>query len=174
MVVAKNADALKKHLKCFNKTKQKSSSTATMTSSSTSSSTSSITPNTDQSSVYDYVTNDDKLKTEIIWVLKCVLAVYSNRSCDGLDEIFARMFPDSAIAQTFKLGRQKSMYLVTYGIAPYYKSLLKSQLAKSDIMIFSFYESLNSITQNCEMDVILLFCVIGLMKVRKLKSSISC
>ena len=102
-----------------------------------------------------------------------MLAVYSNRSCDGLDEIFARMFPDSAIAQTFKLGRQKSMYLVTYGIAPYFKSLLKSQLAKSD-MIFSFYESLHSIAQNCEMDVILLFCVIGVMKVRKLKSGISC
>ena len=103
MVVAKNADALKKHLECFNKTKQKSSSTANRTSSSTSSSTSSITPNTDQSSVYDYVTNDDKLKTEIIWVLKCVLAVYSNRSCDGLDEIFARIFPDSAIAQKLNL-----------------------------------------------------------------------
>ena len=120
-----------------------------------SSSTSSSTPNTDQSSLDDYVNDDVKLKTEIIWVLKCVLAGYPNRSCDGLDEIFARMFPDSEIAQKFKLGRQKSMYLATLGIAPYFKLLLQSELAKSDIMVFSFDESLNNITQGCKMDVIL-------------------
>ena len=65
------------------------------------------------------------------------------------------MFPDSDIAQTFKLGRQKSMHLATYGIAPYFKLLLQSQLGKSDIMDFSFGESLNSITQSCEMNVVL-------------------
>ena len=47
------------------------------------------------------------------------------------------------------------MYLATLGIAPYFKLLLQSELAKSDIMVFSFDESLNSITQSCEMDVIL-------------------
>ena len=99
----KYRDALKKRLEFFNKPKLKSSNTATRTSSNTPSSTSSITPYTDLSSLDDYVTNDVKLKTEIIWVLKCVLAGYSNRSCDGLNEIFARMFSDNDIAQKLNL-----------------------------------------------------------------------
>ena len=106
-----------------------------------------------------------------MWVLKCVLAGYSNRSCDGLNEIFARMFSDNDIAQKFKLGRQKSMYLATYGIAPYFKLLLQSELVKLDIMVFSFDESFNRITQVVRW---MLFCVIGVMKIRKLKSGISC
>ena len=68
----KHIDALKKDLGFFNKPKQKSSNTATRTSSSTSF----TTRNTDQSSLDDYVTIDVKLKTEIIWVLKYVLARY--------------------------------------------------------------------------------------------------
>ena len=103
----KLTDALKKCLEFFNKLKKKSSNTVTWTSSSASSSTLSNMPNTDQSKLDNYVPNDVKLKTEIIWILKCLLAGYSNRSCDGRDEIFPRIFPDSTIAQKFKLGRQK-------------------------------------------------------------------
>ena len=116
----------------FNKPKQKSWNTATRKSSSTSSRTSSSIPNTNQLSFDDYVTNGIKLKAEIIWVLKSVLAGYSIRICDGLDEIFARMLPGNDIAQMLKLGRQKAMHLTSYGI----KSLLHLQLAKSGIVVF--------------------------------------
>ena len=47
------------------------------------------------------------------------------------------------------------MYLSTYGIAPYFKSSLKSQVDESPILVILFDESLNQITQTCEMDVIL-------------------
>ena len=97
--------------------------------------------------------------------MKCVVAGYSNRSCDRLDKIVARIFPDSDIAQQFRLGRQKSMYFATYGITPYVKSLLKPQLAKSDIK--------KVLTVLLKVVRWMLFCVIGVMKIRKLKLGMS-
>ena len=135
------------------------------TTSRTSSSSSSCVPNTVQWSLDDYVINDVKLKAEIIWVLKCVLAGYSNRSCDELDKSFARMFPDSDLAQKFKLSRQKAMYLVTYGIAPYFKLLLQLQLAKSESMSFHLRRVLTVFFKFVRW---MLFCVIGVMKIIKL------
>ena len=46
------------------------------------------------------------------------------------------MFEDSDIAQNFILGGQTLMFFATYGSAPYFQSLLQSQLAKSDNMVF--------------------------------------
>ena len=46
------------------------------------------------------------------------------------------------------------MYLSAYGIAPYFKSLLKSEVDGSPILVISFDESLNQITETCEKDVI--------------------
>ena len=145
----KHTDALKKRLEFFNKPKEKSSNTAIRISSSTSSST----PNTDQSSV-DCVTDDVKLKTEIIWVLKCVLAGYSNRSCDGIDKIFTR---------TFSVTLPKSLNLVDknqYILQPMASRLTSSRCCNRKLQnhtswYFSFDESLNSITQSCEISALL-------------------
>ena len=53
------------------------------------------------------------------------------------------MFPDS-----------KMQYgLINHGLAPYFKSLLLDSLKKSDIYVYSFDESLNYVTQTCEMDL---------------------
>ena len=64
------------------------------------------------------------------------------------------MFPDSKIAKQFVPGRQKTMYSSTYRIAPYFKSLLKSEVDGSPILVISFDEILHQITQACKMDVI--------------------
>ena len=98
-----------------------------------------------------------------------MLAGYSNRSCDELNKSFARMFPDSDLAQKFELSRQKAMYLVTYGIAPYFKLLLQSQLAKSESMFFHLRRVLTVFFKFVRW---MLFCVIGVMKIIKVKSGI--
>ena len=67
------------------------------------------------------------------------------------------MFPDSKIAEAFSMGRTKSMYMINHGLAPFFKSLLLSELNKSDIFIFSFDESLNQVTQTCKMVVYVRF-----------------
>ena len=46
------------------------------------------------------------------------------------------------------------MYIATHDIAPHFKHLSKDNLNKSEVMVYSFDESLNEITQTCEMDLI--------------------
>ena len=46
------------------------------------------------------------------------------------------MFADSGIVKNFNPGGQTLMSFATYGSAPYFQSLLQSQLAKSDNMVF--------------------------------------
>ena len=70
-------------------------------------------------------------------------------------DVFAKVFPGSDIAKGFKLGKTKAMYIATHGIAPYFKHLLKDNLNKSEVMVYSFDESLNEITKTCEMDLII-------------------
>ena len=65
------------------------------------------------------------------------------------------MFSDSEIAKSFKLGADKLKYSVNYGLAPYFKSILETNVKNSDCYVILFDESLNDITQNCEMDLII-------------------
>ena len=95
-----------------------------------------------QTVIDGFVTKTEKTKAEVIWMLKSVISGFSNRSCEGLSNTFTSMFPDSKIAKEFALGRQKAMYLSTFGIAPYFKSLLKSEVDGSPILVISFDESL--------------------------------
>ena len=90
---------------------------------------------------------------EIIWVLKSVVSGYSNSSCDGIPNTLKAMCPDSQIANDFKVCRLKLMYIVKYGIAPYFKQLLDAKLKKAPLYTLSFDESLNEITQESEMVV---------------------
>ena len=95
------------------------------------------------------------IKAEIIRVLKSVFCGFSNRPCHELSDVFVKMFPDSDITKGFKMGKIKAMYTATHGIAPYFKHLLKDNLNKSEVMVYSLDESLNEITQTCEMDLII-------------------
>ena len=97
--------------------------------------------------------NSDTIKTEIIWTLKSVMDGFSVQSNNELNETLSAMFPDSKIAASFSIARTKSMYAINHGIDPYFKSLLLSILSQSNIHVYSFDESLNNITQTCEMDL---------------------
>ena len=72
---------------------------------------------------------------------------FSLRSCDGIPNCFKEMFPDSKIANKFSLGRTKCSYMLTYGISPYFASLLLDIKHNDNFSIF-FDESLNSLTAN--------------------------
>ena len=43
--------------------------------------------------------------------------------------------------------------LLTGGLAPHFKDLLKTKLQNSEFLVISFDESLNKSTQNCQMDI---------------------
>ena len=100
-----------------------------------------------------FVVSTETIKTEIIWVLKSVFCGFSYRSRDELSNVFAKMFPDSNIAKEFRLGKTKAMHIATHGIAPHFKHLLKDNLNKSEVIVYSSDESLNEIIQTCEMNL---------------------
>ena len=112
-----------------------------------------------------HVHNADVVKAEIIWILKSICSGYSNRSCDQLNCTLKAMFPDSKIAETFSLRRTNSMYMINHELVPFFKSLLLSELNKSDIFVFSCDENLNQVTQTCEMDVYVWFWNVTELKV---------
>ena len=94
----------------------------------------------------------DCIKAEMIWTLKSVLGGVSVRENDDLNETLSAMFPDNKIAEKFSMAKVKAMYPINHGTAPYFKSLLLLSINSSDIHAYSFDESLNVVTQTCEMD----------------------
>ena len=111
------------------------------------------------------VHNADVVKAKIIWILKSICCGYSKKSCGQLNCTLKAMFLDSKIAEAFSMGRTKSMHMINHGFAPFFKSFLLSKWSKSDIFVFSFDESLNQVTQNCEMDVYVRFWNVTELKV---------
>lgn len=117
----------------------------------------SVLPENNQETLDTFLITSTATKAEIIWSLKSVMSGFSNRSNDELSSTFAAMFPDSNIAKSFNLARTKAMYTITHGLAPYFKSVLVSSLTQSEIHVYAFDESLNDVTQNCEMDIYIRF-----------------
>ena len=100
------------------------------------------------------INNVEHTKAEILWTLKATSAGYSNNSCTNNAELFQLMFPDSKIAQSFKLGPAKLKHLINFGIAPHYKSASLDNVRNSPCHVISYDESLNSKTQSSEMDIL--------------------
>ena len=51
------------------------------------------------------------------------------------------MFPDSNIAKNFACGKTRCSYIVTFGLAPYFKGLLNDTLSSLDCFVAMFDES---------------------------------
>ena len=95
-----------------------------------------------QQTLQDALISTNSARAEIIWILKCVMNGYSIRSNDDLFEMFSAMFPEFKSVKLFSMVRTKSMYVINHGIAPYFKSLVKAGIEKSDMFSFSFDENL--------------------------------
>ena len=63
------------------------------------------------------------------------------------------MFPDSNIAKNFACGKTKRSYIATYGLAPYFKSLLNDTLSNLDCFVAMFDESYHKISRRGQMDL---------------------
>ena len=67
------------------------------------------------------------------------------------------MFNDSKVSSKMELGPGKIRYVVNHGMAPYFKTILKDEILLSDCFVVSFDESLNQVTQQCKMDLVIRF-----------------
>ena len=89
-----------------------------------------------------YSVRQNSVRAEIFWCLKCVASDYPAASCDDLKDLFGVMFEGSPQLQDFSLGRTKFTYLLTYGLAPYFRDELKNDLCGSYYSLY-FDETTN-------------------------------
>ena len=111
-------------------------------------------PRKKQATLDQTTTNTVVAEAEIRWILQCVNSGYSNSLNSRTSKLFAKMFPDSAIAQTYSLGEDKIRYSINCGIGPHFKKILMDNIKNSDCYVISFDESLNKATQTSEMDML--------------------
>ena len=105
------------------------------------------------STLDQFVTKNDVLKAEVLWVLKVVTSHFSYKSCEGMNELFLKMFPDSNVAKQFACGESKCARIACYGIAPHFKNLLVESVNHEDNFVLLFDESLNFQNQKTQLDV---------------------
>ena len=106
-----------------------------------------------QPTITQYVQPMCIVMAEIRWAMKVVLSHHSFRSCLDINDLFSSMFPDSCIAKKFAMSKTKCAYCINYGLAPFYKEKLLSEIKKSPYYTIMFDESLNKILQKDQMDV---------------------
>ena len=106
-----------------------------------------------QPTITQYVQPMCIVMAEIRWTMKVVLSHHSFRSCLDINDLFSAMFPDSCIAKKFAMSKTKCAYCINYGLAPFYKEKLLSEIKKSPYYTIMFDESLNKILQKDQMDV---------------------
>lgn len=102
-------------------------------------------------SVSDFVTKNEVLRSEIIWTICTVMNHFSYKSNDISVQAMKLMFPDSTIASKFTCGERKSAYLCVYGIAEHFKTVLLSRIKGPFTVLFD--ESLNKKIQEKQMDI---------------------
>ena len=110
-----------------------------------------------QNTIPSIVQDGGKINAEVRWYLKHVLSGYSNNSVCNSPDSFEVMFPDSKIASQMELGRIKLMYIENFGMAPYFREILKNETVNSGWYTISFDASLIKVVQECEMDIIIRF-----------------
>ena len=64
------------------------------------------------------------LQAEVLWCLDLAVKHHSFKSNDNKGELFRMMFPDSQIAKSFALAKDKTGYIIKFGISPYFKKQL--------------------------------------------------
>ncbi len=108
-----------------------------------------------QQDMEHFLTREAAHKAEILWALEVVKTHQSFRSNEEKSALFAKMFPDSEIAKQYAMGRTKVMYLITYGIAPYYEDDLYKRITPVECYSASFDEVLNQSSQVKQMDLLI-------------------
>ena len=105
------------------------------------------------SSISVYHTAKAVADAEILSVLYVISINYSQNSCRNKSELFAAMFKDSKIPQSFSCGRTKCGYVVNFGLASFFKSVLAEALNDASHYVCCFHWSCNSVIRKRKMDM---------------------
>ena len=102
-------------------------------------------PTSPQSSINSFVINGAVTDAELRWSLAVVLMKYCLSSCSGIKKFFREMFKDSKIAEKFTCGSTKCSYIINFGIASEFRSLLQNALNNAPYYVCSFDECYNDV-----------------------------
>ena len=97
--------------------------------------------------------NTSTLRAEVLWCLDLATKHHSFNSNEGIGELFRNMFPDSDIAKSFALGKDKTGYIIKFGIAAYFKKQLVETINNAGPFVLMFDESLNKSSKKKQMDI---------------------
>jgi hypothetical protein len=86
------------------------------------------------------------IRAEILQALKTIRFHQSFNSTAEDSNLFCKMFPDSKIASNYHMGATKLHYIINFGIAPYIRDLIKSDIVRSPFTM-AFDETTNSQTK---------------------------
>lgn len=108
---------------------------------------------------FDMELRQSTIKAEVYWCCRMVIQHDSFNSCCDLSKAFNDMFDDSDIVSQFSLGRDKAAYLITYGLAPFFKAQLVEDVKKPTHSFFAtfFDEAFNGIANKKQNDVHICF-----------------
>ena len=103
--------------------------------------------------------SEQRNQAELMWILFCIQHNIPDRASDNVVELFRNMFPasfanNSAISR-MTLGRSKISYTTNFGIAPYIKNILLTDVSKARWVTVSYDESLNHNLQRGQMDFLI-------------------
>lgn len=101
---------------------------------------------------FDKQTSISISDAEIRWCLKLIDSHFSMRSCVDLSDLMEMMFHDSDIAKGFSLGKDKASYMITFGLAPYFKDTLLQRLKEKKFSV-NFDEAYNAVSKKNQCDV---------------------
>ena len=88
-----------------------------------------------------------------LWCLKIALSHSLLRSYENISNLFSVIFSDSDIAKSFSVGKTKCEYYINFGIAPYFRFIIR-EIQVYKILCCFYDESLNTILEEEEMDII--------------------
>ena len=74
-------------------------------------------------------------------------------SCEGLNSVFIKRFPDSKIAEKVACRESECARVARFGLAPHFKSLLVESINHADNFVLLFDESLNFKNHKTQLDV---------------------
>ena len=94
---------------------------------------------------------------EIWWSLKTVESKFSLRSYQGTNALFCEIFPDSKIAHSFSIWRARCNYILNFGLAPFFKTILFIEMKKSPYFQTILDENLNKRLQRGQIDILISF-----------------
>ena len=95
--------------------------------------------------------------SKIRWALKTFEPKFSLRSCEGTNELFREMFPDSKTAHSFSRSRTKCICILNFGLTPFFKTILLIEIKKSPYFTTIFDESLKKNLLRGQVDIFIRF-----------------